>query len=164
MAKKGDGNVFPPPRAPRRRCCAYDKTYERRPGSEILRRCRRFFISHLSKSGSCGIKTDTVAVGDLVGRGWRIIQREGERARDRERGGEREREREMRKIMIPTDVRYRFHLAPEPPAGLRVAGGVEMVSGDIISSLFTRGSGGGLWRAGESERVSQATFFFTSFS
>ena len=105
---------FPfPPWAPRRAAC--DKTYERRSGSEIFRRRRRrFFISHLSKSGSCGIKTDTVAVDDLVGRGWRIIQREGERARDRER--ERERAREMRKRMIPTNVRIDF---PWPPGRWR---------------------------------------------
>lgn len=35
---------------------------------------------------------------------------------------------------------YRFHL-PRPGGGLRVAGGGEMVSGDIISRLFTQGGG-----------------------
>lgn len=52
---------------------------------------------------------------------------------------------------------YRFHL-PWPWNGLRVASGGEMVSGDIISLLFTQGS-----RELEGW-VSQDTFFFTSFS
>lgn len=53
---------------------------------------------------------------------------------------------------------YRFHL-PWPQSGLRVASGAEMVSGDIISLLFTQWAG----ELGEGW-VSQATFFFTSFS
>lgn len=101
-------------------------------------------ISQLSKSCSCGIRTDTVPVGDLGG-GW------GGGGSQRKRGGDEENNHSHRGL-------DRFHL-PWPGGGLRVASGGEMVSGDIISWLFTQA-------ASEQEAgwVSQATFFFTSFS
>lgn len=99
-------------------------------------------ISQLSKSCSCGIKTDTVPVSDLGG--GRVEGRKKKRC-DEENNHSHQ-------------GPYRFHL-PWPWSGLRVASGGEMVSGDIISSLFTQGS-----RELEEGWVSQATFFFTSFS
>lgn len=74
-------------------------------------------ISQLSKSCSCGIKMDTVPVSDLGGGG----------------GGDEENNHSH-------PGWYRFHLL-RPRSRLRVATGGEMVSGDIISLLFTQGSG-----------------------
>lgn len=95
-------------------------------------------ISQLSKSCSCGIKTNTVPVSDLGG-GWGG-------------GGDDEENNHSHQGL------YWFHL-PQPRSGWRVASGGEMVSGDIISLLFTQGG-----RELEDGWVSQATFFFTSFS
>ena len=98
-------------------------------------------ISQLSKSRSCGIKTRYSASQWP----WR---REGER---KKKSCDEENNHSHPGL-------YRFHL-PWPWGGLRVASGCEMVSGDIISLLFTQGS-----RELEEGWVSQATFFFTSFS
>lgn len=61
-------------------------------------------ISQLSKSCSCGIRTDTVPVGDLGG---------GRGGGERER---RERGEEMKKIIIPTKVCIDF-TCPDHEAG-----------------------------------------------
>lgn len=74
-----------------------------------------------------------------------------------ERKEKKKKKHAMGKIISPTKV-CRFHL-PWPRSGLRVAGGGEMVSGDIIRLLFTQEG-----RELEDSWVSQATFFFTSFS
>lgn len=90
-------------------------------------------ISQLSKSCSCGIKTDTVPVSDLGGK------------------------KKMIKEIINSGL-YWFYLA-WPWSGSREARSGEMVSRDIISLLFTQES-----RELKESWVSQATFFFTSFS
>lgn len=79
-------------------------------------------ICQLSKSCSCGIKTDTVPVSDLGGG----------------RGGENGKKSHEENNHSHQGL-YRFHL-PRPWSGLRVASGGEMVSGDIISLLFTQES------------------------
>lgn len=106
---------------------------------------RLVLISQLSKSCSCGIKTDTVPVSDLGGG-----RREGKKKIGKKKT--------LRKNNHSHQGLYRFHL-PWPRSGLRVASGGETVSGDIISLLFTQGG-----RELEEGWVSQATFFFTSFS
>lgn len=61
-------------------------------------------ISQLSKSCSCGIRTDTVPVGDLGG------------GRGGGRWGGKEREEAMKKIIIPTKVCIDF-TCPDHEAG-----------------------------------------------
>lgn len=111
---------------------------------EIFRRGRFWSLSCLNPAavGSRRIQCQSVTLVEGDGRGKK----------------NRKKKKTLRKNNHSHQGLYRFHL-PWPRSGLRVASGGETVSGDIISLLFTQGG-----RELEEGWVSQATFFFTSFS